>query len=144
MVRYPHYINRSSSLKFETFNKKFLNINYMANVQYIALSVFNPVFCSRTATVKSQSFLFFFFKKKTKQQTNQNQTSLSCPSVSWVWMIWIWNTTVSVAPVTTAFTVAVLIQIHAIRGENGVYYKLLLGHLVVSDGYHLKRSLPDF
>lgn len=36
----------------------------MANVQYIALSVFNPVFCSRTATVKSQSFLFFFFLKK--------------------------------------------------------------------------------
>lgn len=39
---------------------------------------------------------------------------------------------------------AVLVQIHAIRWENGVYYKLLLGHLVTGNWYHLERSLPDF
>lgn len=45
MFRHLHYINRSSNLKSETFNKKFLNINYMANVQYIAfLSLFFQCF----------------------------------------------------------------------------------------------------
>lgn len=54
MFRHLHYINRSSNLKFETFNKKFLNINYMANVQYIAFSsVSLPVFCSRTGFLPS-------------------------------------------------------------------------------------------
>lgn len=54
MFRCLHYINRSSNLKSETFNKKFLNINYMANVQYIAFfqSLF-PVFCSRTGFLPS-------------------------------------------------------------------------------------------
>lgn len=54
MFRHLHYINRSSNLKFETFNKKFLNINYMANVQYIAFSQsLFPVFCSRTGFLPS-------------------------------------------------------------------------------------------
>lgn len=53
----------------------------MANVQYIALSVFNPVFCSRTATVKSQSFLIFFFFKK-NQTTNQPKPNQSFMSFS--------------------------------------------------------------
>lgn len=39
---------------------------------------------------------------------------------------------------------AVLVQIHAVRWENGVYYKFLLGHLVTGYWYHLERSLPDF
>lgn len=32
------------NLTFETFNKKFLNINYMANVQYIAFFFFSFFF----------------------------------------------------------------------------------------------------
>lgn len=46
----------------------------MANVQYIALSVFNPVFCSRTATVKVS--LFSFIKQKTKRTQTKTKPVL--------------------------------------------------------------------